>query len=275
MTKTNIQETAGDGKCVSVATQNGGSTACCYAKFAAGKLKIAKEDGTADIDISESAVSGSKVASTVVELCFAAGAAGTSQAIVNAGAIGGSANTKEIFFSMTDYCGADGKTATSKTSTSTYWYFAGTDFTTTATEIVADNTAAARRMLATTREGVVASAAPAKCVCGTSTMPTDGCAALTATDVSTKCTATKESSTAGAALCCLATFDTAPLVKKAGKAVESAAKGAEVKSSKFYACYKKTSGKFRFKTASGATPASKSGWVSADAFCASTKVGKD
>lgn len=176
---------------------------------------------------------------------------------------------------MTDYCGADGKTSTAKTTLSNYWYLAGTDFTATGTEIVANQATAARRMLASDREGVVASAKPVECVCGTSTMPTDGCAALTATDVSTKCTTTKEGSAATASLCCLATFDTAPLVKKAGKAVKTAAKGAEVKSSKFYACYKKTSGKFRFKTASDATPASKSGWVSADAFCASTKVGKD
>lgn len=114
---------------------------------------------------------------------------------------------------MTDYCGADGKTPTAKTTTSTYWWLAATDFTATGTEIVANNAAAvARRMLASDREGVVASAAPAECVCGTSGMPTDGCAALTATDVSTKCTATKEGTAATAALCCLATFDTAPLV---------------------------------------------------------------
>lgn len=179
---------------------------------------------------------------------------------------------KNAFAYADTYCGADGKSApgTLVTAGQAVWTVAGTDYSTTATyqAKVEDGTAA-------NNEGFYIKTTAPTCTCGTSTMPTDGCASLTSTDVSTKCITTKESSAAGAALCCLATFDTAPLVKKAGVKVESATLGAEVKSDKFYACYKKTSGKFRFKTASGATPASKSGWVSADAFCANDKVGKD
>merc|ERR1712138_251107 len=50
--------------------------------------------------------------------------------------------------------------------------------------------------------------------------------------------------------------------------------GGKVDGTKYYACYKSSSGKIRFKTGASATNANKEGWVSADSFCATAKVGK-
>jgi len=230
-----------------------------------------KVDGTSEIvvDVAAKGMSAANSNAAGSKHCFEPGSYFT----FKTGAGSEPEAAKNAFAYAATYCGEDGKTAPSSlvTARQALWYVAGTDFSTTATytAAVTDTTTAANN------EGFAIKTTKPTCTCGVSTMPTDACASLTSTDVSTKCTATKEGTAATAALCCLATFDTVPLVKKAGKAVISATKGAEVKSSKFYACYKKTSGKIRFKTASTATPASKSGWVSADSFCGSTKVGKD
>jgi len=121
------------------------------------------------------------------------------------------AAAKNAFAYADTYCGADGKSAPSSlvTAGQAVWTVAGADFSTLATyqAKVEDGTPA-------NNEGFLIKTTKPICTCGVSTMPTDGCASLTSTDVSTKCTATKESTTAGAALCCLATFDTVPLVKK-------------------------------------------------------------
>lgn len=107
-------------------------------------------------------------------------------------------------------------------------------------------------------------------------MPTDSCSKVAAADVKTKCTTTSDGGSP-AKKCCLATFDALPTTKKSGataQAIQAPTKGGKVDGTKYYACYKSSSGKIRFKTGASATPAAKEGWVSADSFCATAKVGK-
>lgn len=108
------------------------------------------------------------------------------------------------------YCGADGKSAPSSLDTAgqALWTVAGADFSTTATyqANVLDVGDVSKN------EGFFIKDTKPTCSCGTSLMPTDDCASLTSTNVKTNCVATPESGTGGADLCCLATFDTKPLV---------------------------------------------------------------
>lgn len=111
-------------------------------------------------------------------------------------------------------------------------------------------------------------------------MPTDSCAGLASADVKTKCATTSDGATP-AKKCCLATFATVPTTPQettnsVDVPVLTPTKGGKV-DTKYYACYKSTSGNIRFKT--GATAITADGanmeaWVDASLFCGTTAVGK-
>lgn len=186
---------------------------------------------------------------------------------------------KDAFAASSALCGAAGATPASAAASGGPINMHGCSGTTCkGSETITDVTSLCTDShSAKTRQGLCMEASPSACACGTSGMPTDACAGLATADVKTKCTATSDGGSP-AKKCCLATFDALPTTYKSGgnKAVVTPTKGGKVDGTKYYGCYKSSSGKIRFKTATDAVTAdqSKEAWVSAALFCATDKVGK-
>lgn len=103
-------------------------------------------------------------------------------------------NGKNVYFDMTAHCGAAGATAALPSGGFVnYWYTAASAAkATSGTEVPFDDVAVDHANKAN-RAGLIFAAKPTTCKCGTSSIPSDNCAALASTDLNTKCMTTDDS----------------------------------------------------------------------------------
>jgi len=96
------------------------------------------------------------------------------------------ANKYEGFFKSSNFCGLDGRTPIlSFPATSSFTYFDFDNNWGATTNVGYSGTTGSRT-------GLNVASGPVTCSCGTSLMPTDGCASLPSADIKSKCIATSD-----------------------------------------------------------------------------------